>query len=94
MPSWQGSDGSGSLVDTLLPRSESAVNSSNSITVNGEATDVPQACTVAGLLEQLQLGDRRVAVALNSDVVPSSAFALTQIATGDRIEILEAVGGG
>jgi sulfur carrier protein len=70
------------------------VNSPNSITVNGDATDVPHACTVAGLLEQLQLGGRRVAVALNSDIVPRSAFARTQIATGDQIEILEAVGGG
>jgi sulfur carrier protein len=46
------------------------------------------------LLEQLQLSGRRVAVALNRDVVPRSAFACTQIATGDQVEILEAVGGG
>ena len=70
------------------------MNSRNSVIVNGEATDVPHECTVAGLLEQLQLSGRRVAVALNRDVVPRSAFAITQIATGDQVEILEAVGGG
>ena len=70
------------------------MNSANSIILNGESTTVPEACTVAGLLEFLELGGRRVAVALNRDVVPRSAFARTQIASGDQIEILEAVGGG
>jgi sulfur carrier protein len=66
----------------------------NSIIVNGEPTQLPQQCSVAELLDLLEIRDRRVAVALNRDVVPRSAFACTTIATGDRIEILEAVGGG
>jgi len=70
------------------------VDSPNSITVNGEATHVPHSCSVAGLLELLEIRGRRVAVALNSDVVPRSAFACTELASGDEIEILEAVGGG
>ena len=77
-----------------LPCTEADVNSPNSITVNGEPTRVPRECSVAGLLELLEIRDRRVAVALNRDVVPCSAFAHTQIATGDQVEILEAVGGG
>jgi sulfur carrier protein len=70
------------------------VSSAKPITINGEETRVPQECSVAQLLELLEIRDRRVAVALNRNVVPRSAFACTQIATGDRIEILEAVGGG
>jgi sulfur carrier protein len=49
---------------------------------------------VAGLIELLGLTGRRVAVAINRDVVPRSAFGSRQLASGDRVEILEAVGGG
>ena len=62
--------------------------------VNGESRAVPAGCTVAGLVELLGLTGRRVAVAVNRDVVPRSAFRSRQLASGDRVEILEAVGGG
>ena len=62
--------------------------------VNGESRAVPEGCTVAGLVELLGLTGRRVAVAINRDVVPRSAFGSRRLAPGDRVEILEAVGGG
>ena len=62
--------------------------------VNGESRDVPAGCTVDGLVELLGLTGRRVAVAINRDVVPRSAFGSRRLASGDRVEILEAVGGG
>ena len=46
------------------------------------------------LLEGLELGGKRVAVAVNRDVVIRSRHGSHRIADGDRIEILEAVGGG
>jgi len=46
------------------------------------------------LLTQLELGERRVAVALNRSVVPRSRYDDTAVQGGDRLEILEAVGGG
>jgi sulfur carrier protein len=49
---------------------------------------------VDGLVELLGLAGRRVAVAINRDVVPRSAFGSRRLASGDRVEILEAVGGG
>lgn len=55
---------------------------------------MPAPCTVAGLLRSLTLEARRVAVAVNRDVVPRSAYGGHELASGDRIEILEAVGGG
>jgi sulfur carrier protein len=64
------------------------------LVVNGEPRVAPAECTIGGLLELLELGRRRVAVAVNRDVVPRSAFASRQLAAGDRVEILEAVGGG
>ncbi|MEE2672778.1 MAG: sulfur carrier protein ThiS [Myxococcota bacterium] len=64
------------------------------VQVNGEPRDLPQACSVADLLAQLDLIGRRVALALNREVVPRSTYADVMIQDGDRIEILEAVGGG
>jgi thiamine biosynthesis protein ThiS len=55
---------------------------------------MPHPCTVRALLETLELGGARVAVAINRVVVPRSHFDSHALAAGDRVEILEAVGGG
>jgi sulfur carrier protein len=62
--------------------------------VNGESRAVPPGCTVAGLVDSLALDHRRVAVAINRDVIPRSSFHAHVLTPGDRVEILEAVGGG
>ena len=64
------------------------------VLVNGESQHVPGGCTVDGLLERLGLERRRIAVAVNRQVVPRSSFGAHPLAAGDRVEILEAVGGG
>jgi sulfur carrier protein len=62
--------------------------------VNGDPRTVPSDYTVAKLIDALGLSTGRIAIAVNRDVVPRSAFATHQLAAGDRVEILEAVGGG
>jgi sulfur carrier protein len=62
--------------------------------VNGEPRHVPEGSTIEELVERLGLAGRRVAVAVNRDVVPRSEFGRRRLRGGDRIEILEAVGGG
>jgi sulfur carrier protein len=62
--------------------------------VNGEPLRVTSPCTVTGVLESLELGGKRVAVALNREVVIRSRYGDVEVGAGDRIEILEAVGGG
>jgi sulfur carrier protein len=64
------------------------------VQVNGESRTIPPGCTVTGLVASLDLDHRRVAVAINHDVVPRSSFDAHVLTPGDRIEILEAVGGG
>lgn len=64
------------------------------LTVNGEARPLPQPCTIRELLRDLELDGQRVAVAVNRDVVPRSLFDSHALTAGDRVEILEAVGGG
>ncbi len=62
--------------------------------VNGDPRSIATGCTVAGLIDELGLADRRVAIAINRDVVPRSTFISRLLEDGDRVEVLEAVGGG
>lgn len=64
------------------------------IVVNGSPRDVPSETRVRELLDLMGVGGRRVAVAVNRTVVPRSAYDTHLLAEGDRVEILEAVGGG
>ena len=65
-----------------------------SVVVNGESRTIPAGTTVAALIAQLGLGDRRVAVERNREVVPRAAHAATLLAEGDRLELVTFVGGG
>ncbi len=64
------------------------------ITVNGATLDVDEGCTVQVLLNSLDLGGRRVAVELNEEIVPRSKHAETPLGDADRLEIVQAIGGG
>lgn len=65
-----------------------------SLLVNGRNFVLPLPCSVAALLDRLALGGKRVAVSVNRDVVPRSHHGEALVRVGDRVEILEAVGGG
>ena len=67
---------------------------SHSVFVNGAEHTVPAETTVRALVAELGLDGKRIAVAVNRNVVPRSSFDTHQLAAGDRVEILEAVGGG
>lgn len=62
--------------------------------INGEPRPMTPGLTVAGLVEGLGLEPRKIAIAVNRSVVPRSTFATHTLTSGDRVEILEAVGGG
>ena len=63
------------------------------IEVNGEPREVT-AATVLALVGELGLDVRKVAVERNLEIVPRSLHAATPIAEGDRIEVVQFVGGG
>jgi sulfur carrier protein len=65
-----------------------------SIIVNGEPKTAPSGATVTQLLESLALRSGRVAIERNLQILPRSAWATTQVAPGDRYEIVQFVGGG
>ena len=69
-------------------------SASVSLTINGEARAIAMPATVASLLEAMNLAGKRVAVERNGDIVPRGLHAATELADGDRLEIVVAVGGG
>lgn len=64
------------------------------IEVNGEPRDVKDGTTVRALLEELGLGATLVAVERNEEIVPRAEHATCVVAAGDKIEVVEFVGGG
>jgi thiamine biosynthesis protein ThiS len=64
------------------------------VIVNGEERLVADGRTIADLLAELRLGGRRIAVEMNRDIVPRAEYASRSIGDGDRIEIVQFVGGG
>jgi len=50
--------------------------------------------TVADLVQHLDLVGKRLAIERNGEIVPRSQFSSTQLADGDKLEIVGAVGGG
>lgn len=62
--------------------------------INGEAADFDSPLTVASLVEKLGMKQDRVAVELNRDIVSRERWAGTNLADGDRLEIVHFVGGG
>ena len=81
-------------MDDLQRAPESRASAELRLEVNGEPQTVEGPCTIAGLLARLDLGGKRVAVAVNRGIVVRSRYAEIELASGDRVEILEAVGGG
>ncbi len=64
------------------------------IVLNGETRRLDGPQTLAGLVESLGLDMRKVAVERNLEIVPRSAYAVTTLSEGDRVEIVHFIGGG
>lgn len=64
------------------------------IQVNGESRATPAGTTVRSLLDQLGLNPGRVAIEYNRHILAKSKWEETKVAAGDRLEIVQFVGGG
>lgn len=64
------------------------------ITLNGEARAVPPDLTIAGLLDDLGLPRRGIAVAVDRAVVPRSQWLTEVVEAGCEIDIVTAMQGG
>jgi sulfur carrier protein len=65
------------------------------VTVNGSARELAAGATVAVVVAEIAGADASgVAVAVNDDVLPRAAWAVTTLAAQDRVEVLTAMQGG
>lgn len=64
------------------------------LVLNGERRVMEAVRTVAELVDALGLDPRKVAVERNLEIVPRSAYGRTELAEGDRVEIVHFIGGG
>ena len=64
------------------------------ITVNGENRAAKPGATVVDLLRELGLDSGRVAIERNLEILPRPKWFETRVEAGDRYEIVQFVGGG
>ena len=64
------------------------------ITLNGDPFELEGPISVADLLARLAIDPRRVAVEHNLAILKRDAFAASVVREGDRVEIVNFVGGG
>jgi len=64
------------------------------ITVNGQLHQVHENDTILQLIRTLGLENIRLAVEMNLTIVPRSQFETCILTQGDKIEIVQAIGGG
>jgi thiamine biosynthesis protein ThiS len=64
------------------------------ITLNGDRYELDEPITVAGLLAKLEIDPRRVAIEHNLNIIKRHTFTDVVIGEGDRLEIVNFVGGG
>lgn len=64
------------------------------LTINGEEKEYINHLTIQELLKDLNIDSKRVAVELNSNIIPRYEMSKRGLKDGDKIEIVTFVGGG
>jgi sulfur carrier protein len=64
------------------------------ILLNGNPADIPGTLSARDLIERLELSGKRVALEVNGEIVPRSLQGDYRFKTGDKIEVIHAIGGG
>jgi sulfur carrier protein len=64
------------------------------LSINGASRAFSAVLNIAELVEQLGYTGKRIALERNGEIVPRSTYAHVQLAEGDKLEIVVAVGGG
>lgn len=62
--------------------------------INDEAKTVENGTTLTALAERLGLDMRKVAMEVNLTIIPRSQYSETLLSEGDKIEIVQFIGGG
>lgn len=65
-----------------------------SIILNGENKQIDNNTTIEQLLQSLELSNKRLAVEINQQIIPRSDFTGHILNELDKVEIVQAIGGG
>ena len=64
------------------------------IILNGENTEINANTNIEQLLQILGMENKRLAVELNQEIIPRSNFRNHTLNESDKVEIVQAIGGG
>ena len=64
------------------------------ITINGVEKTYTSSLTLEVLLNELDQSSKKVAIEVNEEIIPRSQYKNKLVVDGDKIEIINAVGGG
>ena len=64
------------------------------IILNGTEKNFQDQISIATLIRELGLDERKIAVERNREIVPRTAFNSVSLCEGDKIEIVHFIGGG
>ena len=63
------------------------------VLLNGSSYSLKDNCSLDSLIKNLEL-DGKYAVEINQNIIPRSQYSTKQVSNGDKIEIVQAIGGG
>ncbi len=63
------------------------------VLLNGSSYSVENNCSVDSLIKNLDLNGK-YAIEINQNIIPRSQYSDKKINSGDKIEIVQAIGGG
>ena len=64
------------------------------LVINGESRSIPMVSNVLELIQHLGIFENRIAVELNKNIIRRGDWEKTSVVSGDRVEIVQFVGGG
>ena len=64
------------------------------ITINGEQRTLEDGTSLQQLISILKLENKRLAIEVNQEIVPRSEHASHTLKQNDKVEIVQAIGGG
>jgi sulfur carrier protein len=64
------------------------------IFLNGKPQQIENGCNIATLVKNLNSKNQRMAVEVNLEIIPRSQFDNYILSAGDKVEIVQAIGGG
>ena len=64
------------------------------IQLNGESIEVADNAKLMRLVELLALEGKRYAIEVNEDIVPRSEHSTFALTSNDKVEVVQAIGGG